>query len=160
MGKPPSTYRSRLCAKEFRASDPQKAGCFAKTPPLEALGLLLSMCVSEWDNDRDCERTKRGKWKILFMDATRAHFHSPVMEAIYVDLPPEESRPGYCARLVKSMYGTRQAAANWEAFTERFSKTPGFCKEHQTRICSYTRSVVYGYGCTATTLSCLGFMMT
>ena len=63
-------YRSRLCAKEFRASDPLKAGCFAATPPLEALRLLLSMCMSGWDNDVDRERSKRGKWKLLFMDAT------------------------------------------------------------------------------------------
>ena len=38
-------YRSRPCAKEFRAPDPLKAGCFATTPPLEALRLLLSMCM-------------------------------------------------------------------------------------------------------------------
>ena len=81
-------YRSRLCAKEFRASDPLKAGCFAATPPLEALRLLLSMCMSECDNDVDRESSKRAKWKLLFMDAIRAHFHSPdspVREAIYVD---------------------------------------------------------------------------
>ena len=98
----------------------------AATQPLEALRLLLSMCMSEWDNDLDRERTKRGKWKVMFMDATRAHFHSPVREAIYGDLPPEESLPGYCARLVKSMYGTRQAAANWEAFYGEVLKDAGF----------------------------------
>ena len=42
------------------------------------------------------------------------------------DLPPEESRPGYCARLIKSMYGTRQAAANWEAFYGEVLKDAGF----------------------------------
>ena len=93
-----------------------KAGRFAATPPFEALRLLLSMCMSEWDNNVDRERTKRGKWKVMLMDATRAHFHSPARESTYVDLPPEESRLGYCARLVKSVYGTRQAAANCEAF--------------------------------------------
>ena len=38
-------YRSRLCAKEFRASDPLKAGRFAATPPLrrgpEAVALYV-----------------------------------------------------------------------------------------------------------------------
>ena len=48
-----------------------------------------------------------------FMDATRAHFHSPVREAIYVDLPPEEAREEFCAKLIKSMCGTRQAASKW-----------------------------------------------
>ena len=99
-------YRSRLCAKEFRASDPLKAGCFAALPRphLEALRLLLSMCMSEWGNDADRERSKRGKWKLLFMDATRAHFHSRAREAIYVDLCPEEAESGYCVKLLKSMW--------------------------------------------------------
>ena len=70
-------YRSRFCAKEFCAPDPLKAGCFAATPPLEsleALRLLLYICMSEWDNDVDRERSKRGKWKLLFMDATYRSF--------------------------------------------------------------------------------------
>ena len=119
-------YRSRLCAKEFRASDPLKDGCFAATPPLEALRLLLSMCMGEWDNDVDREHSKRGKWKLLFMDATRCHFHSPVREAIYVDLCPEEAESGYCMKLFKSMYGTRQAASNWEYFYAEVLKDAGF----------------------------------
>ena len=87
---------------------------------------MLSMCMSEWDNDVDRERSKRGKWKLLFMDATRAHFQSPVREAIYVDLCPEEAEGGYCMKLLKSMYGTRQAASNWEYFYAEVLNDAGF----------------------------------
>ena len=154
-------YWSRLCAKVFRASDPQKAGCFAATPPLEALKLLLSMCMSEWDNDLDRGRTKRGKWKVMFMDATRAHFHSAVREAIYVDLPHEESRPSYVLRTTCEVDVWHEASSSeLGSLLRRGSQRRRVCKEHRTRVCSYTQSVVYGFGCMATTLSCSGFMMT
>ena len=32
---------------------------------------------------------------------------------MYVDLPEEWAVPGYCGKLLKSMYGTRDAAVNW-----------------------------------------------
>jgi len=57
-----------------------------------------------------------GEWKLLFLDATRAHFHSPQTELIFVDPPPERARAGYCWQLLKSMYGTRRAGHNWEVF--------------------------------------------
>ena len=119
-------YRSRLCAKEFKATDPNKAGCFAATPPLEALRFMISLCMTEWSDDIDRQRGKKGKWKLLFMDAARAHFHSPVREAIYVDLCPEEAEEGFCMKLLKSMYGTRQAASNWEHFYAEVLRDAGF----------------------------------
>ena len=36
-----------------------------------------------------------------------------------VELPPEIRRPGYCARLRRCLYGTRDAPALWEAFLEK-----------------------------------------
>ena len=58
--------------------------------------------------------------------ATRAHFESPVREAIYVDLCPEEAESGYCMKLLMSMYGARQAASNWEHFYAEVLKDAGF----------------------------------
>ena len=136
MRKPPSTYRSRFCAKEFRASDSLKAGCSAATPPLEALRLLLSMCMGEWGNDVDRERSKRRMWKLLFMDATRVHFHSPAREAIYVDLYPEEADSGDCMKLLKSMFGTRQASSNWEHFYAEVLKDAG-CVQGVSNPCLF-----------------------
>ena len=39
--------------------------------------------------------------------------------------PKNRDRATYCARLVKSVYGTRQAAANWEAFYGEVLKDAG-----------------------------------
>ena len=35
---------------------------------------------------------------------------------IFVDLPPERARPGYCCRLLRSLYGTRDAPQLWEEY--------------------------------------------
>ena len=59
---------------------------------------------------------KEGARQLLFMDATRAHFHSPQTEVIYVNPPAERAREGQCWQLLKSMYGTRRAGHNWEVF--------------------------------------------
>ena len=52
--------------------------------------------------------------KLGFIDVRRAYFHAKARREIYVELPPEDSAPGKCGRLLKAMYGTRDAAQNWE----------------------------------------------
>eukprot|EP00959_Pyramimonas_sp_CCMP1952_P236965 4952254-Pyramimonas_sp.AAC.1 len=85
-------YRSRLCAKELKLKDPGKEGTFAATPPLEALRFLCSLMMAA-PGQEGAEAQQRGVMVSLFMDATRAHFHSPTDELIYVDAPPERHRP-------------------------------------------------------------------
>ena len=110
--------RSRIVARELKATDPGREGVFAGTPPLEALKFLLSEAMTEGKNYK--------KKKVSFVDISRAHFHSPVTRDIFVELPPEEARPGYCARLNKAMYGTRDAAAAWEAHYTQVMLSMGF----------------------------------
>ncbi|CAK0899675.1 unnamed protein product [Prorocentrum cordatum] len=123
-------YRSRLCAKELKVKDPGKEGTFAATPPLEALRFLCSLMMTA-PGGEDAEAQQRGDTLLLlFMDATRAHFHSPTDELIYVEAPPERHRPGRRRRLLKSMRGTRRAGHNWERFytsvlVERLGFTQG-----------------------------------
>ncbi len=52
--------------------------------------------------------------KIDFIDVRRAYFHAPALKDVYVELPKEDWAPGKCGKLNKSMYGTRDAAQNWE----------------------------------------------
>ena len=76
---------------------------FAATPPLEAARLIVSTAASR-------------KGHILMSnDVKRAYFYAEARRRIYVELPPERQRPGErkCARLLKSLYGTRDAASNW-----------------------------------------------
>ena len=50
-----------------------------------------------------------------FTDVSRAYFHADAVRDVYVKLPEEDSEPGMCGNLVKTMYGTRDAAQNWES---------------------------------------------
>ena len=52
--------------------------------------------------------------KLGFIDIRRAYFHAKARRRVYVQLPPEDAEPGMCGLLLKSMYGTRDAAQNWE----------------------------------------------
>ena len=103
-------YRSRLVAKEIKrgASDDM----FAATPPLEAKKSLFSMAMSQFARGR--ARSMHGTQKLLFIDVRRAYFYAPARRPVYVTLPDEDAEEGMCGKLNRSMYGTRDAASNWE----------------------------------------------
>ena len=103
-------YRSRLVAKEINRSPSDEM--FAATPPLEAKKMLFSMAMTDFSQGRATR--SNGTQKLLFIDVRRAYFYAPARRSVYVNLPDEDSKPGYCARLNVSMYGTRDAASNWE----------------------------------------------
>ena len=58
--------------------------------------------------------------KLDFVDIRKAYFNAPARRAVYVELPAEIAEPGMCGRLLKSLYGTRDAAQNWEVEYARF----------------------------------------
>ncbi len=113
--------RSRLVARELKAQQ-QREGqtrddVFSATPPHEGIRLLFSLAMTEDGVDDK---------KMIFIDISRAHFHSPARREIYVALPPERGRPGFCAKLQKSMYGTRDAAANFASMVMDTLRGMGF----------------------------------
>ena len=60
---------------------------------------------------------------MMHTDVSRAYFHAPARELKYVELPPEDCADGseawdLCGRLNVSLYGTRDAAQNWEMSLE------------------------------------------
>ena len=84
-------------------------GLFAATPPLEALRILLG----------DAATTGQGDKVVSIMDVSRAFFEAPVQRDVCVELPPEALTPeemdqDLVAKLEMSLYGTRDAAANWQ----------------------------------------------
>ena len=105
-------YRSRFVGKEFNTSKNHEL--FAATPPLEALRMLVSdLCTVT----RQSDRSRR----MMVCDVSRAFFYAPIETLIYVELPEEDREPGKdeVAELNFSLYGTRQAAANWhKAYSE------------------------------------------
>ena len=77
---------------------------FAGTPPLEALKTLLAAVTM-------------GKGQeIMIADISRAFFYAEAIRPVYVKIPQEAQEPGddnNCWELKMSLYGTRDAAANW-----------------------------------------------
>ena len=61
--------------------------------------------------------------RLMVADVKRAYFHAKPKRLTYDKLPPEDVGPGeegLCGRLNFSMYGTRDAAANWsDEYTQR-----------------------------------------
>ena len=93
-------YRSRLVAQEFRDGTPY---LFAATPPLEALEVLFSSAV-----------VSQGRRQIGFIDIKKAHLYAKATRDVYIVLPPGDEQEGMCGKLNYVLYGTRDAAHNWE----------------------------------------------
>ncbi len=128
--------RSRFVVKEiatYKSDD-----FFAATPPLEAFRLLLSLAASD-----------PGDIKIEVLDARKAHLHAFADRTVFTQLPPEEATPGYCARLVRCLYGTRDAPKRWEAFLAEQLLALGFVKGLASPCCFFharlgVRCIVHG----------------
>ena len=60
---------------------------------------------------------------MIYIDISRAYFYAKSVRPTYVKLPSEDPRsagPNYCAKLLMSMYGDRDAAINWH---EEYAET-------------------------------------
>jgi hypothetical protein len=109
--------RCRWVGREFKGNDTGREDLFAATPPLEAKKALLHMAANQIGIPK-----KRFR-KLGFIDIKKAYFHAKAKRLVYVDLPDEALEPGekgkVCGRLNYSLYGTRDAANNWEdTYTE------------------------------------------
>ena len=131
-------YWSRLVAKEF--NDGAGEGLFASTPPLEALRFLISEAATV-RGDEDWEDKV-----IMVNDVARAFFKAPMRRDICVELPAEAGEgEDMVGHLIMSLYGTRDAAANFQEMTSsqlaiartsggsRTSSRADLNKDHRTR---------------------------
>ena len=110
-------YRSRIVAREIKRDSRQDL--FAATPPLMSMRMLLSECASNQDKDH-C---------LLFLDISRAYFNAKATRNLFIKIPPEDYEPGdehKVGILMKSLYGTRDAAQNWENEYSSFLAGLGF----------------------------------
>ena len=64
----------------------------------------------------------------MIQDVKKAYFYAAATRDVYVDLPPERAQPGMCAKLNKSLYGTRDAALNWSQAYSEVLEGMGFVK--------------------------------
>lgn len=116
-------YRPRCVAKEVNRGHGDEM--LAGTPPLEAKKALFSLAMASISGKK--ELLGREENALLFIVIRRAYFQAPAQRPVYVHLPAKfKCPPGHCARLNVSMYGTRDAAANWEANYSQHLKDNGF----------------------------------
>ena len=139
-------YRSRCVAKEIHRGHGDEM--FAGTPPLEANKCLFSLAMTDIAGQRAAK--PRGRKKLMFIDVRRAYFHAPVQRPLYVQLPEEFACPdGQCAKMSISMYGTRDAASNWEIRYSQFLRDASFAQGASSPCVFYhqerdVRLVVHG----------------
>ena len=98
--------RCRLVAQEFARGDPRE-DLFAGTPPLFAARLLVS---------RTATRRSR-QHTLMVLDVSCAFLYAPIKRTVYIELPEEDEM--YCkkdlvGKLNLCLYGTRDAASNWQ----------------------------------------------
>ena len=113
-------YRSRIVAKDFKID--KRWDVFAATPPLEALKMLISL----WMTEGIGFTSNNSRMKMEFIDVRRAFFHAPAQREIYIELPEGDEEEGMVGLLDKSLYGTRDAASNWEHAYSEFMEQSGF----------------------------------
>ena len=107
-------YRSRLVVQEYKSQ--ADWSFFTATPPLEALrSLLICATIEEIPNDVGQPVAWAEPVVLMLLDVRRAHFYSAAQRKVFVELPAEactdKSKVG---RLLKSMYGCRDAGVNSE----------------------------------------------
>ena len=111
--------RSRLVAKDFKTGNMPEL--FAGTPPLEALGVICSEAATIGEEEK----------VIMVNDVRRAFFYAKAMRPAWIELPPEDYREedkenDHVGLLEMSLYGTRDAAQNWQNTVEVHLKEFGF----------------------------------
>ena len=125
------SYRSRLVAKEIKRSNGTPGSWtdfFASMPPITAFGEFYLPAVTRkipnW-NGKLVEMPN--ETCLIFIDVKKAHFWSPARKRLLVELPPEAGHShDKVGLLKKSLDGTRDAPANWEAAIKEVMLKIGF----------------------------------
>ena len=110
--------RCRLVGKEFRTT-PDDA-LYASMPPLEALRMVVSRAATLDGNGQERE--------IMINDVSRAYFYAEATRCKYIELPKEDPKadPNMLWRLRLCLYGTRDAALNWQQTLSDHLEQAGF----------------------------------
>ena len=133
-------YRSRIVAKEIKTNS--RPDLFAATPPIEHIKYLISRVASS--------QTSKRPTRLMVQDVKKAYVFAPAVRKVYVELPPEEHEAGKVGLLLKSLYGTRDAALNWTtAYTTVLVEKMGFVQGRSSPCAFYherlgIRTVVHG----------------
>ena len=99
-------FRSRLVGREIKKDT--RLDLFAATPPLETLKFLASLCARG--------QKRKNPFRMAVIDIKRAYFYAPAKRPVFIEIPAEDREKGdedCVGQLALSLYGTRDAAQNW-----------------------------------------------
>ena len=108
------SVRSRFVANETRrVSGPMDHSVvFCAKPPLEVFRAMGSLMMSLPGATLAADAASDICWR--FLEISRAHPNCEMRRVVYTALPREYSK-GRCGLLMKTLYGVRDAGANFEA---------------------------------------------
>ena len=139
-------YRSRYVGQELKkksglTSSESLQKFFAAMPPLSSIKLLLSLATTRAVMDLDGAKIRTGRSEqklITVIDVKRAHFWADATREIYCELPIEYGvdTQQFVGRLIKSLYGTQDAAKNWELTIRKVLIRLGF-RQGKSTPCMY-----------------------
>ena len=107
-----------MVAREFNLG--RDDALYASTPPLEALRLIISHAAT-------IEPGKERR-EVRVHDVRRAYFYAKQQREVYIELPEEDedAEPGQVGKLMLCLYGTRDAAKEWQKTLSRHLVSIGF----------------------------------
>ena len=140
-------YRSRFVARELKQKGDTPShwsDFFASMPPITALRALFTLAVTMRVPNLEGKLAQMDPTTcLIFIDVKKAHFWSPARRRLLVELPSGMGYPpGKVGLLRKSLYGTRDAPANWEAAIKALSKPK------VTHVCTTTPRSKFASRCT------------
>ena len=130
--------RCRLCATEVNTGEP-RSDTFLETLPLKFVRLVLSWAASY--------QPKRANASMIIavFDTSVAFFHGTVRKVIYVVPPKDLRKKVNISRLLKSLYGTRDASQLFATYVEEGLNEHGF-QRNAVVPCLYWRAVLEALG--------------
>lgn len=97
-------YKARLVAKGYSQQPGIDFGdTFSPVLKPVTIRIVLTLAVTY-------------KWPIFQLDVNNAFLHGPLQEQVFMKQPPgfvDKTKPGYVCKLVKALYGLRQAPRAW-----------------------------------------------
>ena len=102
--------RSRLVAQDFNTDRGKVAELYAATPPLMAARWLCSRVASQGASGM-------GPLTLMTLDVSKAFLYGNVEREVFIELPDEDGRKhtsDCVGRLIRSMYGLRDAPQIWQ----------------------------------------------
>lgn len=118
--------KARIVARGDQQTREPDVPTYAATSSYTSIRTVLAWCAHH-------------RWHIHSMDVSSAYLHARLRRPVYMRAPPGIAvPPGHVLRLDKSLYGLREAGAEWAAYLKRVLLKLGFTAS-VTEPCVYTR---------------------